>query len=140
MILETAQLLSTAHWVTDPSCDGFINEVRLYKATHKNHPSAIWARSGIEQYSWLHTYGICMLSEYFFRYDKIHKTSTLMKALHQPPKKISKKESWFDPPLCMPNEYKINNDAVASYRNYYIKEKSKIATWKRRSAPDWFYK
>jgi hypothetical protein len=45
MIIEYAQLLSSAHHILDGeyAIDG------IYKATHKNHPSAIWVRSG--QYS-----------------------------------------------------------------------------------------
>ena len=40
MILETAQLLSTAHHLT-----GSPLACKLYKMTHKNHPSAVWVRS-----------------------------------------------------------------------------------------------
>ena len=42
MVLEYAQLLSTAHRVLDG--DEWADKAQLYKATHKNHPSAIWAR------------------------------------------------------------------------------------------------
>lgn len=50
MILETAQLLSSAyrHLFSD-------NEL-LYKDTHLNHPCAIWARKNIDNYSWLVQY------------------------------------------------------------------------------------
>jgi hypothetical protein len=37
----------------------------------------------------------------------------------------------------MPDEYKVI-DVIQSYRNYYIKEKSKITTWKNRETPQWF--
>ena len=67
MILETAQLLSTAHRVLDgiESIDTSsgrkkkvykLNDDRdlvLYSATHINHPSALWARQAEEQYHWL---------------------------------------------------------------------------------------
>ena len=39
MILETAQLLSTAHRILDG--DDHANWHGMYKATHKNHPSAV---------------------------------------------------------------------------------------------------
>ena len=47
MILETAQLLSTAHNELD---GGQI----AYKTTHKNHPSAVWARKSLDNYLWLY--------------------------------------------------------------------------------------
>ena len=47
MIVESAQLLSTAHHVLDGDVDG------LYKPTHKNHPSAIWCRTTDSNYVWL---------------------------------------------------------------------------------------
>ena len=65
MILEYAQLLSTAHRVLDGresitlslsgrkkkvwTIDDHRNNV-LYSATHINHPSAIWVRQSLENY------------------------------------------------------------------------------------------
>ena len=48
MILEYSQLLSTAHHELDgePS-------IECYKSTHKNHPSALWARTNRSNYNWL---------------------------------------------------------------------------------------
>ena len=46
MILETAQLLCTAHHELGTSIE------IPYKATHKNHPSAIWVRDSAENYMW----------------------------------------------------------------------------------------
>jgi hypothetical protein len=39
--------------------------------------------------------------------------------------------------LAMPNECKLD-DAVDSYRNYYMVEKRKMASWKNRQTPEWF--
>ena len=37
--------------------------------------------------------------------------------------------------------YKVDNDVVLAYRNYYVGEKSKIARWnKNRFMPLWFFK
>ena len=51
MILESAQMLSTAHRVLDG--DDRANETGLYKMAHKNHPSTIWVRASSENYRWL---------------------------------------------------------------------------------------
>ena len=51
MILESAQLLSTAHRVLDG--DDYADSVGLYKIAHKNHPSTIWTRSSAVSYTHL---------------------------------------------------------------------------------------
>jgi hypothetical protein len=39
----------------------------------------------------------------------------------------------------MPDEYKVEGDAVQAYRNYYIGEKARFATWKEPGlTPEWF--
>ena len=48
MILETAQMLSTAHRVIDG--DEYADAMGLYKMAHKNHPSTIWTRT-MDQYT-----------------------------------------------------------------------------------------
>ena len=50
MIVESAQMLCTAHRVLDG--DEFADDVGLYKATHKNHPSSVWTRETDENYYW----------------------------------------------------------------------------------------
>jgi hypothetical protein len=40
-------------------------------------------------------------------------------------------------PMAMPDQYKTNS-VVESYRNYYMGEKSEIASWKNREVPNWF--
>ena len=69
MILEYAQILSTAHRVLDNN-----NNEGLYKATHINHPSTIWARTTSENYKWLYDLFLSLLDEYTFRYNKFHST------------------------------------------------------------------
>ena len=59
MILETAQLLCTAHIVHEGN-----NANVPYKATHKNHPSAIWARQSADNYEWLYFH---MLAHCFYQ-------------------------------------------------------------------------
>ena len=68
MILESAQMLSTAHRVLDG--DEFADQHQMYKATHKNHPSAIWARSSDKHYMWLYELFCALSEEYQLRYGK----------------------------------------------------------------------
>ena len=69
MILEYAQMLSTAH----RELDGNVPDI-LYKSTHKNHPSTIWTRSSKQHYDWLFRLFRMLSAEYTLRYGKFHKT------------------------------------------------------------------
>lgn len=132
MIIEYAQMLSTAHRVLD----GVDSDV-LYKATHVNHPSNIWVRSAKQHYNWLYTLFIELSMEYTARYNKAHKTfSKLNKILNRPPKNIPA-SPFSEPPLAMPDECKLG-DVINSYRNFYKLKKVRFAKWKNGNVPTWF--
>ena len=137
MILEYAQLLSTAHRVLDG--DDYADNNNLYKATHINHPSAVWVRNSRENYIWLHNLLTELCSEYTYRYKKIHKVqeSGLLNKLFMFPFNIPYR-SFTEPTPAMPDDCKIANDAIASYRKYYQLYKSHIANWKMRNIPSWY--
>jgi hypothetical protein len=42
--------------------------------------------------------------------------------------------------MAMGDEYKIGNDVIESYRNYYREAKKSFVNWKNREIPDWFNK
>ena len=88
MILESAQLLSTAHRILDGvEYQGQSQSGRkarrwklldqrenvLYSATHINHPSAVWCRASVENYNWLVDHFYALMGEYTYRYNKQHK-------------------------------------------------------------------
>lgn len=134
MVIEYAQILSTAHRVLD-DLDPDMND-NLYKLTHKNHPSTIWARSSAANYRWLYQLWTELLDEYTHRYNKQHKSSRLLGYLAKLPKNISTLEQFTEPTQAMPDEYK-NVSAITAYRNYYIHGKTKLLTYKNRQIPDW---
>jgi hypothetical protein len=150
MILEYAQLLSTAHRVIDGKQYTENNKGRmtkrwklndgrediLYKATHINHPSAVWARQGKANYSWLYALWISCLNEYTHRYGKSHACEKLRFVLDNLPKKI-KDANWNDPPQAMPDDCKTN-DTVSAYRQYYVMKKNGFARWTNREIPKWY--
>jgi hypothetical protein len=153
MILESAQLLSTAHRVLDgiqtvgESKTGrsakrwILNDMRdvmLYQATHVNHPSAIWCRASVDNYLWLAFHLASLCQEYTHRYGKVHKVERdgLLKILMDCP--YSLKTIPLTPmPCAMDPEYIISNDPVTNYRNYYNKGKVKLHAWTNRPVPDW---
>ena len=141
MILEYAQMLSTAHRELDDDVPDI-----LYKSTHKNHPSTIWTRSSKQHYDWLFRLFRMLSAEYSIRYGlisdtndtfKVHKTwEKLGKILETAPKNI-KDNGWIDPPQCMPDHCK-KPDTIDAYRNYYLTEKASFSTWNYTNKPTWW--
>lgn len=158
MILESAQLLSTAHRILDgveynekrlvngsvPTRYRNIKRWRLYdsretivyQATHINHPSAVWCRESVSNYNWLaeHLYGL--LDEYKYRYNKQHKCSEVAYYLQSPPYNL-KTHEWSEMPCAMDDVYKISNNPIVNYRNYYKIGKLKLHSWSNRTPPSW---
>ena len=162
MILEYAQLLSTAHRVLDGTVSTRLSKSGrkqqyyplagerdnfLYSATHVNHPSAVWVRYSYENYEWLYKLFIALLNEYTHRYGRIHATARLIDALHTPPIHIPKGIGFTEPTPAMPNEVKVLRevatdryeiDSIESYHKYYIHNKVHIAKWTKREMPLWY--
>jgi hypothetical protein len=115
MVLESAQMLCTAH-------HEFGNHDVPYKVAHRNHPSTIWARSGLKQYVWLFRHFMALSDEYTERYGREHLTwQKCAYALFEPPMGIPDIE-WTDPPQCMPDECK-RETSLAGYTEYYFNYK-----------------
>lgn len=153
LIIEHSQLLSTAHRLLDGepyrelSANGRrilryrLNDEResvLYKASHINHPSAVWVRSDLNNYKWLVECTKYLLGEYTHRYGKRHACTDITEYLMAHYPKNIRNERFTEPPPAMPDYCKVLGDSVASYRRYYIMEKSRFATWKNRETPEWF--
>lgn len=128
MILETAQILSSVHWMTGGE--------GAYKLTHKNHPCCIWARTSLGNYRWLAELGLALCEEYTRRYGRIHKTEAILRRLAKDEPNIP--DSGFtELPQAMPDECK-RSSAVEAYREYYRTVKRDMCTWKNGRTPDWF--
>ena len=133
MVLETAQLLSTTHHVLETeNLPDFI-----YRKTHANHPCAIWARSSIANYKWLTTHGLALCAEYTHRYNKVHKSQTLIEWASANIPNIQT-VNFSNPPQAMPEIYK-NDNYIKAYRSYYIKYKMEMikCIWTKRPRPFW---
>ena len=166
MIIEYAQLMSTAHRVidgteyTDLTASGRRikrwrltddREETLYKATHINHPSAIWCRENRANYVWLYRMCLHLCEEYTYRYGKVHSCARLTKELNLIPFNIEE-DNFFAPTPAMPADVKVladnpvpgrKYDVLKSYHNYYINNKKSFASWSgrvnSRNKPDWFH-
>ena len=128
MILESAQLLCTAHRVIDGDAEG--DRHGLYKKTHMNHPCSIFVRDSIESYFWTYL-NFKFLCERFENYaGKKHKTSLWLDFLSNAPKKLSTTKK-FEPVAVVPQEMKENTIEVA-YRQYL---NYKFLEWQSREKP-----
>ena len=154
MILESAQMLSTAHRVCDGkvqkslspkgrniktyTLDGPANDI-FYKAAHVNHPSSAWARQTRGNYNWLYLHFVALCNEYTYRYNKFHLTEQKLRyALVCAPKFIQNSSEITPIALAMPDEFKTN-DPIESYRNYYMSKQDKFKmVWSNRQIPFWF--
>jgi len=133
MQIESAQMLSTAHWLTGKPAP--------YKPTHQNHPSAKWVRQSIQHYRWLVQHGIEICSEFEIRYDKEHATLKVLQWLQENEPKLPDFK-FIAPPQCMPEEFQ-KSSSVKGYRNFYINDKVKIKglKWEKlpEAKPEWVY-
>ena len=129
MILETAQLLYTAHWV----------EARMnlpqnaYKKTHMNHPCAIWVRESLANYMWLCELGLALCAEYTYRYGRVHKTTDHLHWLSANHPEIAD-VGVTEIRLAMPDDCKVPNP-VEAYRKYYREHKGRLLTYTKRDLP-----
>ena len=138
MMLEYAQLMSTAHHFLDSGTSLYRQlSDHLYKPTHANHPCNLWVRGSIQHYDWLYRMWSALSDEYTKRYGKVHACWRKLGAILSAAPKAIPQLDWIDPPKCMPVEVKLEN-VRESYRNYYRIEKRKFAKWAYSSAPDWY--
>lgn len=153
MVIEYAQLLSTAHRVLDGKeyYDRTSNNRRikrwlhpetvmernLYKASHVNHPSNIWVRQSLQNYIWTQNLWYFLCQEYTHRYGKGHLTYTKLKKLVVNAPINIPNTPFTQPTPAMPEYCKVS-DSLQSYRKYYINEKTYFAKWTKREIPEWF--
>ena len=134
MIIETAQLLYSAHWVLRP--DDL--PPTAYKLAHKNHPCSIWVRRAAGNYKWLVELGLCICKEYQHRYGehKTHKTEAhLLWLKENVPYELPNLEMT-TPAQAMPEEYK-NDNTIVAYRTFYIESKLKKRGIVRYTKREW---
>lgn len=158
MIVESAQMLSTAHRVIDGvetrrrSKSGLTmpkywelpdeREDLLYKPCHVNHPCSIWARESKANYIWLFELFENLCWEFTDRFEKIHASERLL-ALHLgrlpnniPDLPLTPFARAFGPEY---DSLKEEEDDVTAYRKYYISKQDKFnMTWRNDSRPNWF--
>jgi len=162
MVVESAQMLSTAHRVLDgklmrkPSksgktmvkywdlyegADDLEAELLYYKAVHVGHPCTVWTMESNSNYKWHYQHFIALCEEYTYRYGKVHKTARVLgSALYSTPRNIPK-GPLTEFPLAMKSnpECFFWGDPVKSYRAFYQTKQDRFKmAWTKRPVPKWF--
>ena len=157
MIVESAQMLSTAHRMLDgrltkaPSKSGKTmvkawvlpddREDVLYKAVHMNHPCTVWTTKSDMNYNWHYAHFVALCDEYTYRYGKVHATDTLLREkLAIMPKNIKYGDmTQFALAMKSNPECMHPNDPVRSYREFYQTKQGRFKmAWTKREVPEWF--
>ena len=134
MIIESAQLLYSSHWILNPEH----LPSNAYKLAHKNHPCSIWVRQSLSNYLWLCLLAWELCREYTYRYEKVHKTQYHIEWLILNPPRSIPNDYMLYPAQAMPDEYK-NKDPIIAYKTFYKESKHKkrgIVSYKKREWPD----
>jgi hypothetical protein len=152
MILEAGQMLSTSHRVLDGDeyYDRTKNnrrikrwrlnderESKLWKASFVGHPCTQWTMESRMNYRWHATHALALCREYTHRYEKTHKSQSLIEYLFNREPLNIKEGGLTKFAIAMPDQYKVEC-SVESYRNYYRGEKAYFAKWKNRETPSWW--
>lgn len=139
MIIETAQLLSTAWWEIHPIYTRQLLRKDIYQSIRNvNHGCAIWARESKANYEWLCSLGLAMCEEYTHRYGKTHKSEKVLRFL-QKNIPIEIPDIGLTPVYqAMPDECKHKDPVVAYKRLYVSKYKRHLANWTKREKPLWW--
>ena len=144
MVVESAQMLASAvrrRHARDEQMP-LNQQGNPYKGGYKNHPCTVWAGDCRENFQWLAQHAAELLSEYLFRFGKVHACtgpiSRLTNLRYLLPYSCLSPGGLTPVAQAMPDKYKSHN-AITAYRNYYRAEKASFARWERgRPAPEWW--
>lgn len=128
MILESVQIMCTA-----------LNKkgmVTPYKSTHMQHPCVLWVEQSYDNFMWLHDLAVALNNEYRFRFQKEteHKSIAVLKKIIQ---YQYESRGLTEFAQAMPDKYKVPNNPVKAYRQFYLGEKMHFARWTKRRIPAW---
>ena len=160
MILEAGQMLCAAHWLHllknyykgDISDFNRVRDIQSWlidnthpleqppwKLSHMRHPCTLWTNDSLSNYNWHWDLGVALCKEYTSRYQKPHKSEAVLDWLGKNKPRLMVDKGLTPFAVCMKEEYKVPNDPVQSYRNYYIQDKVRFAKWEPRATmPNWF--
>jgi len=138
--LKSGKLRVKKHWRLEDD-----REDAMYLAVHPKHPTTLWTMESAENYDWHYAHFVELLLEFERRHWKMPKTAVMKDVLARRPDNIPRvpstpiKLAMKQFPQCVVRDRDGTIDVVESYRNFYIEDKERFATWnKGRQAPEWW--
>lgn len=152
MILESAQMLSTASYVASGKLKLFDNGnkkghcisgalSRIYKPDirHLRHKCTVWTYESRDNFEWLVELALRLNEEKIYRTGRYHASTDVVKACERYGKYLP--EIGLTPfAQAMPEEIRLKSNPVKAYRRYYISDKKHLLEYTRRNPPDWLRK
>lgn len=155
MVVESAQMLSTAHRMLDGELIETLTktgrkgrhyklpdyrEDLFYKAVHYHHPCTVWTMKSNNNYTWHWIHFAALCDEYTYRYGKVHKTDLVLREeLQNLPRNISVGPKTPLPLAMKSNPECMKEDVVESYRLFYQTKQHRFKMkWSKRPVPEWF--
>jgi hypothetical protein len=165
MLLETCQLLYTAHWVLaysellacrSPHALSRTQKLlappasladaprakstgQVYRPCHVSHPCAVWTRQTYGNYKWLARLGKELAREFRYRFGHEHSCEEHVRWLYKnpPPTILRFPRRGFA--VAMDDQYKICGDPIRCYRHYYKTSKAErgLIKYTGRHVPHW---
>ena len=142
MVCELYQQMGSAlrrHGATDEQMPLTKSNTPL-KGGYHFHPATRWVGDTRENFIWAAFHAAMLCEEYERRFGKSHYCVNGIEQMFHMMSMIPEGELT-EFAQCMPDEYKVEGDAVTAYRNYYLHEKARFAKWQKgRQAPNWWWK
>jgi len=143
MIIEYTQMEVTARVLR-----GELAESTPYHTPRmRNHPCALYVRSCWHGFTYVRALRDALIDEFYFRFRDVdlfgaraeHATDTFVQSLPPPPASLFPHRRGPKPaPLAVGTAARYEDDPVRTYREFYITDKARFATWTRREPPDWW--
>jgi hypothetical protein len=130
MILETAQLLCTAHHLHGTAT------FDMYKPTHANHPCAVWVRQSQDNYCWTFQHFNALLREFEFRRSKHHACRVLWRTLKNPPHTLNAVEQTPFANCSLFKDLPVHDAYRATMLHKWANDKIKVS-FTHRGCPEW---
>lgn len=149
MPTETAQMLAFSAVRHDPAVDWSSFPRRKedgspdpYKTqgSHRKHQCTLWVGETLLNWMWAVEHGLALADEYARRYGKVHGAKRIIEWFrdHSTPPPPGPLLPF---PQCMPDEFKVPENSVQAYRNFYLGDKARFAAWRIPSEPpSWWTK
>ncbi len=128
MILEYAQLLCSAVWISGQEAP--------YRPTHIKHPCALWVSRSLSNWRWLKKLAEALNQQYRYRFghNTDHRSWSIIQSLKEP---NIPDLGITERPQVMPEKYRVAEDPVKAYRQFYLAEKQALLQWRKVGVPIW---